>query len=346
MHKALGRIDLPAEAVLPSILGFARMRGAEVEEAGATTTIRAAATVLRFEPAGEGLSVEVTGDERGDVDGICELMTSLVTASGHAAALHWAPRPAAGNRHPLAARVEGMAQISPSFRRLALTGDFSRFLAGGLHFRLLFGPEGAPPPALDSAGELVWPGGAEVWHRPPYTIRSLSPEGDRMEVDIFIHEGGRVTEWTEEVRPGDEIWLIGPGGRGVRPARWLGLVGDETALPVILRALEAAGPETTGEAHVLVPDAADAQPVPLRPGLSLTWHIRGEAPPLIDIFRAMVPPAEDRFVMFAGEREEAALAREHAKALGLGSGEYHAAAYWTEGWVPPAGQRQARRRPA
>lgn len=234
-------------------------------------------------------------------------------------------------------------QISPSFKRVRLAGDFSAFLSGGLHFRLLIAPDGAAWPEPDANGDLIWPGGIDAWHRPPYTIRAMGADADWLEMDIFLHDGGRVTEWAADLQPRDTVALTGPGGRGIRPAAWLGLVGDETALPVILRAVEAAGPDTQGAVSILIADPADIQPVAAPPGLQLDWVLRREGRSLPDLFRALpIPPDTDRFMFFAGERQEATEARDHVKALGLSNGEYHCASSWTAGWIPPAARRQAK----
>lgn len=97
--------------------------------------------------------------------------------------------------------VESVTQISLNFRRVRLRGNFRAFAAGGLHFRFAFGPDGAPHPVEGPEG-IEWPGGIEAWHRPVYTIRALDPKGAWLDTDVFVHQGGRVTAWTEHVQAG------------------------------------------------------------------------------------------------------------------------------------------------
>ncbi|MCJ8140771.1 siderophore-interacting protein [Falsirhodobacter halotolerans] len=242
----------------------------------------------------------------------------------------WARMRAGPNPANLAiGRVERVMQISPSFTRVRLGGDYTRFLDGGLHFRLLLGPAGTGWPTTDDTGGTVWPGGVEAWHRPAYTVRKVCPEGSWMEFDIFRHAGGTVNDWADGLRPGDEVALTGPGGTGLTEAPWIGLIGDETALPVIIRMIEGAPAGTQGVATILVPSRADVQTVRTPEGIVLRWAFRDEGATLIEAFRATEVPAGPRYVFFAGEKGEAALAREHGVALGLKRGEIHALAYWT-----------------
>lgn len=343
MEAALPRIATliagAAADLLPAIDRRARGLGAEVTPLSDGLRIAAANGVIEARAVEGGLGLTVAADEGEVLDALRGAVEQFVAASGRAAPIWQGDGPARPRLH--AARVEGIRRISPSYSRVRLTGDFTPFAGGGLHFRLLLGPPGAADPVEGPAG-IDWPGGIDAWHRPPYTIRAMDPAAGWIDVDIFRHAGGRVTEWCDAARPGDPVRLTGPGGRGVRPARWLGLVGDETALPVILRALEAAGPEVRGRAAILIGDPADRQAVAPPPGVTLDWVVRDGAASAIALFRALAPPEGDRFLFFAGERREAEAARTHAKALGLGAGEFHAAAYWTAGWVPPASQRQAK----
>lgn len=223
------------------------------------------------------------------------------------------------------ARVQEVQQISPSFRRVRLTGDFRAFHSGGLHFRFLFGPPGAPLPLVTDEG-LDLPGGTGAWHRPAYTIRALDPDGRWLDTDVFLHDGGRVTAWTQTLQGGETVALSGPGGGGTSSAPWQGLIGDETALPVILRMIEVLPPDTRGRALIHIPDARDAQPVALPPGFRLDW-VTSEDPPAL--LRHLWPPAAGRFVFFAAEKAEAEAARSWMTAHGLDKTESRAAAYWS-----------------
>lgn len=229
-------------------------------------------------------------------------------------------------------------RLSPSFQRLRISGDFSRFASEGLHFRLIFGPEGADWPSADATGATHWPGGIDSWHRPPYTVRAIDPDCGWIDIDVFLHDGGRVTEWLTRAAIGDIVAITGPGGKVPGVAGWIGYIGDETALPVIARMLEGLPAETTGQALIFVQDPKDAQDIRHPEGVDLRWMVHGEHGTPLDALNMLNPPEADRFVFFAAERAASIAAREYLSRNGFERGEYHAAAYWTEAWVPPSTQ--------
>lgn len=320
-------LPVPAGPGLDLLCSRAKSFGANVLRGPDSAEIQAARGRITARCIAAGLEIIIASEADADRD-ILRAALDGFAAQGGMAPLNWrhVDGPARGPSRLIDARLLSRTRLSPSYWRVRPGGDFSAFARGGLHFRLLLGPWGTDWPVLNRAGSINWPGGIDGWHRPPYTVRAIGPSADWIDFDIFIHEGGRVTEWCEEARPGDRVMLTGPGGRGVRQAGWMGMVGDETALPVLLRAIEAAAPEACGQALILIADPADAQHVAPPPGLELRWIIRDGRTGLPDLLRRLQPPAEDRTIFFAGERAEAEAARLHAAELGFGAGEFHAAA--------------------
>ena len=160
---------------------------------------------------------------------------------------------------------------------------------------------------------------------PAYTVRTLDPAGAWIDVDIFLHDGGRVTGWTEGLQRGEEMGLTGPGGGGIGTGGWQGLIGDETALPVVLRMIESLPANARGQACIRVPHADDPQEVAMPPGFRLDW-VTGT--PLLVLLERLDPPTGDRFVLFAEEKAEAEQARAWMTARGIEKGESRAAACW------------------
>lgn len=343
MAQISTHIHLPPEAALNMLCMAAESRGATVQRSSDAASILLEFGRVDAHMDEASLHLYVSADTAEGLQGLREAIDELASASGARPLIWEGAASGSGKTRLIDTQLVSSTRISPAFQRLRLKGDFDVFAKGGLHFRLLLGPEGAPWPTATETG-VDWPGGIEAWHRPPYTVRKIGPDAAWIDFDIFLHDGGRVTEWCAGVQPGARVMLTGPGGRGVKQAGWLGLIGDETALPVILRAIEAAPPETRGEARLLITDPADAQEVQAPPGLKVTWVPRSSGKALVDLIDGLVPPADDRFLFFAGGRAEAEQARQKALTLGLTPAEINAAAYWTEGMVPPAAQRQSRGR--
>lgn len=285
--------------------------------------------------------LEVTEDDgcaifalsSGDAAGLAHLRRALGDALS-APGLAWDWMEDLTDRRPgnlSVATVAAVIRLSPSFSRVVLEGaDLMRFAEGGLHFRLLFGPKGAPWPSVDAAGQVSWPGGLSAWHRPVYTLRRIEPVpgGARLSFDVFRHAGGRVTAWCDRVQPGAQIALTGPGGGGLpEPAARVGMVGDETAIPVIARMLEALPGSTLGRVILHVPSAEDRQPLRHPPGVAVAWRTQARRSVQDDLEEVWSGPGCTLF--YAGERGRASSARDWMKGQGVTRRDGLAAAYWS-----------------
>lgn len=233
------------------------------------------------------------------------------------------------------AHVAKVSRISPNFSRVRVAGQgLQRFGDGGLHFRLLLAQAGREPiwPRIGADGRTVWAEGDDALHRPVYTTRAFDPAGHWLDFDVFLHDGGRVTAWTDRAVAGDPVGLMGPSGSDVPQAGWVGLFGDETALPAIARILAVLHPDTVGQAFVLLGDQADAQPLQHPAGISLRWLERGTGGDLNAALRGLTLPETDRFIWFASEASEAGAARSYLRdTRGFGRHETNISGFWTAG---------------
>lgn len=230
------------------------------------------------------------------------------------------------------ATVELCERIYPSYYRVRLSGaSLERFSRDGLHFRLLFPPEShiGQWPVVSESGRVEWPGGINQWHRPVYTTRSVNLEKGTLDFDVFAHDGGRVTDWCKTLRPGMDAAIMGPGGEWLPDARWIGLFGDETALPAIARILESLPEETSGVATIFISDARDKQRLNTTSGVNVRWLVRGEGTSLLDELKKLEIPDGDRFVWIAGERSEVNQARGMLADRRLHKAEMRIASYWS-----------------
>ncbi len=227
------------------------------------------------------------------------------------------------------ARLIGCARLSPNFLRVTLEGEeLVGFAPRGLHFRLLLGPQGAGEPRLDANGVTVWPQGKAAWHQPVYTIRAFDPARARLEFDVFLHAGGRAADWCAQAALGAAVLLSGPSGDLPKAAGWNGFVGDETALPLIARALETLPATAQGQAVLLVPEAADIQALTHPRGVRVSWLERRAGATALEALAQLTPPERARTVFFAAHAREAQAARQSLAARGFAREEMTALGYW------------------
>ncbi|MDT1060485.1 siderophore-interacting protein [Paracoccus sp. CPCC 101403] len=246
--------------------------------------------------------------------------------------LRWSS-PADAGKIPLnfsLARVERVDRISADFVRMRLAGPDLRRLAtrDSIHFRLVLPSTGdtAPEwPRIGENGQTVWPKGDKALHRPVYTVRAIDEAQGWLDFDIFLHAGGRVSEWALSGPKGRTVGLSGPNGGGIPDAASLVLAGDETAWPAIARIL-AERPDA--DASVWLMGARADYPLPLSTRTRVT-HLPEGPGELVRILRE-TPPSPQTMLWMACEKTVLASLRGFLlDELGHDRHQTHLGAYWT-----------------
>jgi NADPH-dependent ferric siderophore reductase len=244
--------------------------------------------------------------------------------------------------------VAAVADVTPSVRRVVLTGTPAAVAAAGPTVNLLVPRVGDPAPRwprVAKDGRIVWPDGAHGVSLRSYTARRQHPSTGQVEIDFVLHGDGPAAAWAAAATPGALLGVAGAGALGDRPAGRLLLAGDETALPAISRILAAAPATATGIALLEVAGAAEEQPLPAPAGVAVRWLHRGGTPPgestlLADAVAALDRPVgEDVFAWVAAESAAVRTIRADLRGRwGLGRAQHHAIGYWRRGRaMSPAG---------
>lgn len=244
--------------------------------------------------------------------------------------------------------VVSVSDVTPSVRRVTLSGTSEAVAAAGPTVNLLVPRVDDPAPRwprIQRDGRIVWPEGSHGVALRSYTARRQEPSAGLVEIDFVLHGDGPAAAWAAAARPGALLAVAGAASLAERPAGWLLLAGDETALPAISRLLAAAPPAATGVALLEVAGPQEEQQLVGPPGIAVRWLHRGGTPPgestlLADAVAALDRPEGDDVFAWVGAESAAvrAIRADLRGRWGLGRAQHHAIGYWRRGRaMSPAG---------
>jgi NADPH-dependent ferric siderophore reductase len=231
-------------------------------------------------------------------------------------------------------------RITPLMQRVTLGGDEIHGIPEGPNLKLVIPPPGTRDPVWPvrgADGKPAMPSGHAMVITRTYSLRRLDRAAGELDVDFVMHGDGVASNWAKQARPGDKIGIGGPGGPEVRPAEWVLLAGDHTALPAISRILEKLPPDAQGEAVIEVPDAQEEQTLSRPPGVRVTWAHADAGRGLEAAVRALSwPSGKTVYAWLAAESLAVRALRSYVRdEKGLGRGEFLAIGYWRRGMNEP-----------
>jgi NADPH-dependent ferric siderophore reductase len=243
----------------------------------------------------------------------------------------------------VAITVSRREQLSPTMVRIVFAGDdlanFTMNEFSDAYVKLIYPRPGVEyPEPLDmkvvraSLPQEDWP------QNRTYTVRRWDAAARELTVDFVVHgDEGLAGPWARDARPGDQIWLAGPGG-GYRPdpaADWLLLAGDESALPAIAASLEVLAENAKGHVFIEIHDPASELKLIAPAGVKVTWLLDTAGTPgtaLVEAVTALAFP-EGRVAAFV--HGEAAAVRDLRRLLkrerGVKQSDLSISGYWRQG---------------
>ncbi|MEM6384552.1 MAG: siderophore-interacting protein [Pseudomonadota bacterium] len=333
--------DVAFLAIRDPFLETAQARGLDIlQNAPDTLSFRTMNGVVTVRDAAASVRIEIAASDRARLfivkEGVLDQLNRIVPDD--AAQLRWSDSVDTIDRFPpnfQITRVVEVVDLCDAFKRVRLAcGDLSAFDDRAIHLRFALPTAGLDEivwPHVGENGAAVWPKGEAALHRPVYTARAIDHESNELDIDVFLHDGGRITQWIEKALPGNTIGLTGPGGQGIPSCSRITMFGDETAFPAMARILETLPTGVEGKATFCGNHPASLDyPVPDHPGIEVTWHLADEEASMAELVSdALQDGVDDDFIWFAGEKHDAANIRaSFAEAGGLKKNSY-IAGYWS-----------------
>jgi NADPH-dependent ferric siderophore reductase len=236
------------------------------------------------------------------------------------------------------AEVIDVRALSAVMRRIVLGGDgLADYRSSGAPdewFRLMVPPERQRqvelPTRLGQQFHFANPQPAPRW----YSLRRWHPDRHEVTVDVVVHDHGAATRWAESVRPGDQILISQPHGRGIgTDADWVLILADQTGVPAACRILENLSPQQHAHAVFEAPNEA-ATFTPTSPAdLKVCWAYNPSPAtipsPLSAAVRTIELPPGQGYVWMAGEASCARDVRRYFRhELTWRSQHYDIVGYW------------------
>ncbi|MEW9519025.1 siderophore-interacting protein [Streptomyces tubercidicus] len=199
-------------------------------------------------------------------------------------------------------RVQRTEQLTPHMVRVVLGGEgLAEFTAGEYsdhYVKLVFPRPGISYPEPFDIAQIRAELPRDQWPSTrTYTIRAWDPATRELTVDFVVHgDKGLAGPWAAAAQPGEEIFLLGPGGAYAPEAGadWHLLAGDESALPAIAASLARMPAGIPVHAFIEVAGPEERQELDAPAGAEISWLYRGANPvgrELVAAIRALEFPS-------------------------------------------------------
>lgn len=250
--------------------------------------------------------------------------------------------------NPVAQKVFSLKHkeyITPNYIRITLTGDVSDFenTTIGDNNKIFI-----PPVGVNEVHFPVFDRDQNQWNYPEkevapsvrtYTHRAIDVENNELVIEFVNHgENGPASAWALNAKIGDKLGVgMRTEAKELYPQnlQWYLLVGDATAIPVLVAILETLPKSAKGVCIIEVPTKADEQFLKTDADIDFIW-LHNEHPEngseLAETVKKVEIPQTDKFGYVACEYASVKEIRNYLrKDLGWLANELNAYSYWKAG---------------
>lgn len=180
----------------------------------------------------------------------------------------------AKDKKPQRLTVRTVRPLTPQMVRITFDGaEFGDLEFSDHYLKFLFPAEGADYGEGFDVEQIRATRPKEFWPvTRTYTIRDYAD--GILTVDFVTHgDEGLAGPWARRAQPGDVISILGPGGKWApsEAAKTVLLIGDESAVPAIARAIEYAAADSRVIVFCESEDADTEVELPAHPRAEVTW---------------------------------------------------------------------------
>lgn len=248
--------------------------------------------------------------------------------------------------------------MTPHYIRVRLHGEGTSDFADctiGVNNKIFIPPVGVKDVAFatydDDLGEWVAPDESVKPSVRTYTHRAIDVERNEITIDFVDHgDVGPASSWARKAVQGDQLGVaMKLGASELCPAvDWYLLVGDATAIPVLVSILESLPKTAKGHCIIEVATLEDIHPEVKHEGFKIQWLFNAEpekGSELADVVhQVLLPEEQTTFAYVACEYRAVREIRTYFRTeLGWNKDDFYAYSYWKSGTAEDksVGDRQA-----
>lgn len=240
-------------------------------------------------------------------------------------------------------QVKSFKDITSGIRRITFTGDKLHLYPKNCeaqHLKLFLAQSHQIKPVLPtfSANGPVWPADNERPIVRTYTVRSIRPEQQEIDIEFALHDhSAPAIDFAKAAKPGIWLGISGPSEIKIQvlSAQHIFMAGDQTSLPAIAALVEKMHADTQGKIIVRIDKSEHKQCISLPKNIEIIWVVGDiiKTNELIETFKLWSLPVNNVAFWLGGEEQIVKVLRHYLRQeKNYSSAQIYAIPYWRYGY--------------